>query len=79
MKQLEVFFKKLRKAGYKITTNWQQQLNQGYLEHVTIKGKIGYVLVLFQIFGKTEGYNMYIESNGSTFDDDIKKIKGIID
>jgi hypothetical protein len=79
MKQLENFLNKLRDAGYSVMTNWQKELNRGYLEHITIKGKVGTMLVLFQVYGKTEGYSMYIESKGITFDEDLKVIKGIVD
>lgn len=80
MKQLEIFLEKLRNAGYQVITNWQKELHRKQIfEYITIKGKIGFTTVIFHIYGEEEGYSMYIESKGTTFDDDMKIISGIID
>lgn len=78
MKQLQLFFDKLRKAGYSISANWQQDLNKGMMESVTITGSVGSTYVLFHIYEGDNGYQMYIESKGNTFDDDLNTIKGIV-
>lgn len=79
MEQLEKFLQQLRKAGYSARTNWQQKLNKGYLEHVTVQGNVGYVNVIFQVYGEGNGYSTYIESSGNTFEHDLNALKGIID
>lgn len=79
MKQLELFFDKLRDAGYIVTTNWQAPLTRGHVEHVTIQGKVGMTYAVFQVYGDDGGYQMFIEAKGVTFDEDFETVKGIVD
>lgn len=79
MKRLQNFLNKLRNAGYRVNTNWQQKVGNGTLEHATIIGKVGYIQVIFHIYGENEGFQIYHESPCDTFDDDIALIKGMVD
>jgi len=79
MKQLEFFLDSLRTKGYNVTTNWQQNLDRGYIESVTLHGKIGVTTVIFHVYPDNNGYNMFIQSNSNTYESDLNIIKGMVD
>lgn len=79
MNQLKKFLRYLRENNIHIRTNWQQVLPNGQsLDHCTIMGEFGYVQVIFHIWDKDQGFEIYYESPHSDFEADLKHISGRI-
>lgn len=79
MKQLEIFIMKLRNAGYLVTTNWQQPLNRGIIQHSSILNNVKSINVIFIVYEGDNGYQTYLDNKENTFDGDLKSIKNILD
>jgi len=71
MKQLEKFIELLRIQGFDAVCLNQVKNGRGFIEFWTISRNDKYTGVVFELYGQNQGYQMYIQSSGNTFDDGL--------
>jgi len=71
MEQLEKFIALLRMHGFDAVCINQIKNGRGFIEFWTISRNGKYASVVFELYGQKQGYQMYIQSSGNTFDDDL--------